>query len=73
MHLSENAKIVLQKRYFRKDNNGEFLEDWESMIDRVAQNISGGNPELYDKFLHLLDSGYFLPNSPTLMNAGADL
>ncbi len=73
MHLSENAKIVLEKRYFRKDDNGEFLEDWESLIDRVARNISGGNDELYDKFLHLLDSGYFLPNSPTLMNAGADL
>lgn len=73
MRLSENALIVLQKRYFRKDNNGEFLEDWNSMIQRVAENISGGDAELYDRFLRLLDSGYFLPNSPTLMNAGADL
>ncbi len=73
MHLSENAQIVLQKRYYRKDENGDFIEDWATLVNRVATNIAGGDQELQKKFHALLDSGDFLPNSPTLMNAGADL
>lgn len=73
MHLTENALTVLKKRYFKKDEEGNLLEDWDSMIDRVAANISGGDAELKKKYKNLLDSGYFLPNSPTLMNAGSDL
>ncbi|MCB5262498.1 MAG: vitamin B12-dependent ribonucleotide reductase [Candidatus Cloacimonetes bacterium] len=73
MHLSDNAQIVLQKRYYRKDENGDFIEDWAALVDRVASNIAGGDKELQEKFYALLDSGDFLPNSPTLMNAGADL
>ena len=73
MHLSENAQIVLQRRYFRKDEKGDFIEDWEALVDRVATNIAGGDQALQKKFHALLDSGDFLPNSPTLMNAGADL
>ena len=73
MRLTENALKVLEKRYFRKGENGELPENWHQMISRVANNISGGNAELSAKFYNLLDSGYFLPNSPTLMNAGGDL
>lgn len=73
MHLTENALTVLKKRYFKKDEEGNLLEDWDSMIDRVATDISGGDSELKKKYKVLLDSGYFLPNSPTLMNAGSDL
>ncbi|MCK4311601.1 MAG: adenosylcobalamin-dependent ribonucleoside-diphosphate reductase, partial [Candidatus Cloacimonetes bacterium] len=73
MKLSENALIVLEKRYFKKDNNGDILENWEKMITRVADNISNGNAEKKKRYYQLLDSGYFLPNSPTLMNAGNDL
>lgn len=73
MHLSENAQIVLQKRYYKKDEKGDFIEDWEALVERVSKNISGGDKALYEKFYALLDSGDFLPNSPTLMNAGADL
>jgi ribonucleoside-diphosphate reductase alpha chain len=73
MHISENALIVLQKRYFRKNEKGECLEDWNSLIDRVAGNIANGNEEDFKKFHKLLNSGDFLPNSPTLMNAGGDL
>lgn len=73
MHLSENALVVLEKRYFAKNATGECIEDWNSLIHRVAENISGGDEELYKRYYELLDSGYFLPNSPTLMNAGGDL
>lgn len=34
MYISENALIVLQKRYFRKNDAGELLEDWDGMISR---------------------------------------
>lgn len=73
MHLSDNALVVLEKRYFAKNDKGECLEDWSAMIDRVAKNISSGDQELHKRYYDLLDSGLFLPNSPTLMNAGGDL
>lgn len=73
MKLSENALKVLEKRYYKKDDNGNLLENWDSMISRVAANISHNDAALYQKYYDLLDSGCFLPNSPTLMNAGNDL
>ena len=73
MDLSANAKTVLEKRYYKKDGSGKVLEDWKGMITRVAKNIAGGVEENFTKFYNLLDSGAFLPNSPTLMNAGNDL
>ncbi len=73
MKLTDNALTVLKKRYFRKDNNGKPIENWDKMIRRVAVNISNGNKEKEKLYYDLLDSGNFLPNSPTLMNAGHDL
>ncbi len=73
MLLSENAKIVLEKRYYKKNEQGEMVENWPQLVERVAGNISNKDPILYRKFCALLDSGAFLPNSPTLMNAGNDL
>ncbi|MDX9828393.1 MAG: ribonucleotide reductase N-terminal alpha domain-containing protein, partial [Spirochaetia bacterium] len=73
MHLSENALVVLEKRYFAKNAAGECIEDWPAMINRVARNISGGDEALFEKYYALLDSGHFLPKSPTLMNAGGEL
>ena len=73
MKLSENALTVLKTRYFKKDDEGNPIEDWKKLIDRVSGNISGGDQEKKQKYFRLLDSGYFLPNSPTLMNAGSDL
>jgi len=73
MKLTDNALTVLEKRYFRKDEDGKLVEDWKKMITRVAENISNGNKEKEKIFYDLLNSGYFLPNSPTLMNAGHDL
>ncbi|MBT4333216.1 MAG: vitamin B12-dependent ribonucleotide reductase [Candidatus Cloacimonetes bacterium] len=73
MKLTDNALTVLEKRYFRKDNDGKPIENWDKMIRRVAVNISNGNKEKERLYYNLLDSGNFLPNSPTLMNAGHDL
>lgn len=73
MELTENALKVLEKRYFRKDENGVLKEDWDKMLTRVATNIAGKDAEKADRFYRLMDAGYFLPNSPTLMNAGSDL
>ena len=73
MKLTDNALTVLQKRYFKKDLDANPIEDWNKMIDRVATDISGGDEQKRERYLQLLDSGYFLPNSPTLMNAGNDL
>jgi ribonucleoside-diphosphate reductase alpha chain len=73
MQLTENALTVLKKRYFKRDENGNLVEDWAKLIGRVAANISGDDQDKKERYYRLLDSGYFLPNSPTLMNAGNDL
>ncbi|MBW6514470.1 MAG: vitamin B12-dependent ribonucleotide reductase [Candidatus Syntrophosphaera sp.] len=73
MVLSDNALKVLERRYFRKNDAGETVEDWNAMIGRVAANIAQGDEDKERRYFALLDSGYFLPNSPTLMNAGNDL
>ncbi|HDQ26176.1 MAG TPA: hypothetical protein ENN43_05455 [bacterium] len=80
--LSENALTVLKKRYFIKNDRGEPVEDAEGLFRRVAENIAKAEL-LYDKkadvnktaekFYGLMTSLEFLPNSPTLMNAGRDL
>ncbi|MBN1526997.1 MAG: hypothetical protein JW919_05405, partial [Candidatus Omnitrophica bacterium] len=78
--LSDNARKVLEKRYLRKDDQGKVLETAEDMFRRVAQNIAGADssygssPEEVrrtgEEFFELMGSLEFLPNSPTLMNAG---
>jgi ribonucleoside-diphosphate reductase alpha chain len=73
MNLTDNALKVLEKRYFRKDDQGRTIENWESMLTRVAENIAGSDKDAAKRYYDLMDSGYFLPNSPTLMNAGGDL
>jgi len=73
MQLTDNALTVLKKRYFRRDDNGAPVEDWNGLVERVAGNIAGPDAEKRARYIRLLDSGAFLPNSPTLMNAGNDL
>ena len=77
--LSANAIKVLEKRYLGKDSEGRVTETPETMFRRVANAIAGvnANPsereflaEEYYRFISSLD---FLPNSPTLMNAGRPL
>src|ERR671914_695116 len=84
--LSENAIAVLKKRYLKKDERGEAVEEPMSMFRRVAGNIAEGEfrfkegeeaqrlyEESSERFLRLMLSRKFMPNSPTLMNAGREL
>jgi ribonucleoside-diphosphate reductase alpha chain len=80
--LSENALRVLEKRYLRKDADGNVTETGEELFRRVANNVSSAE-RLYGKaercrqweeeYYRMMASLDFLPNSPTLMNAGAEL
>jgi ribonucleoside-diphosphate reductase alpha chain len=80
--LTDNAKTVLEKRYFKKDDNGAVIETAEDLFFRVAENIAGAekafspdaNTDLWtEKFYNIMVDLDFLPNSPTLMNAGREL
>ena len=81
--LSENARIVLAKRYLKKDESGEPVEEPETMFWRVARVIAeedrrygasdGAIEEVARSFYDLMTTGGFEPNSPTLMNAGRPL
>ncbi len=80
--VSPNALRVLEKRYLKKDNEGRPIETPEEMFRRVAHCIVSAelsyNPQadvkaLEEEFFHMMASLEFLPNSPTLMNAGREL
>ena len=73
--LSENARVIMEKRYLRKDEDGNATEDAEGLFRRVSEAVAEGEAEdrrkeWGDKFYNLLASLRFLPNSPTLVNAG---
>ena len=73
--LSENARLILEQRYLRKDADGNAIETPEDLFRRVAhavaQGESNGLESLWEsRFYKLLTSMRFLPNSPTLVNAG---
>lgn len=73
--LSENCKTVLEKRYLDKTDDKEFKEDPDGLFWRVsefiarAESASQKNQKTLD-FFQLMRGGFFLPNSPTLANAG---
>ena len=80
--FSENAITVLKARYLKKNDEGAVTEEPEDMFRRVSQVIAGaedlfGHPELAGSaqsvFYDMMVSGEFMPNSPTLMNAGREL
>jgi ribonucleoside-diphosphate reductase alpha chain len=75
--LSEAAKKVLEARYLIKDPSGNPIETPEEMFWRVAKHVakaeSEHGEEWAEKFYQLMSSLTFLPNSPTLMNAGRRL
>ena len=82
MKLGKNAITVLEKRYLKKDDNGRPLEKPEDMFRRVADTIAAADAaydsdvdltKISDRFYELMTNLEFLPNSPTLMNAGRDL
>lgn len=83
VNLSQNALTVLQKRYLKRNEEGKVIETPESLFRRVARHVASADA-LYGKtevevkrveeeFYELMTSLAFLPNSPTLMNAGRRL
>ncbi len=82
VRLTPNAKTVLEKRYLRKNEKGVVIEAPEQLFDRVAKTMAAidlqYDPEAHvrdteDEFYEMMASLNFLPNSPTLMNAGTEL
>lgn len=103
LELTPSATKVIERRYLKRDENGNLMETAEDMYHRVANDIAVADAfyleglkdkvtkdmsteELYShvsedsriqereqEFYNLMSQGYFLPNSPTLMNAGRDL
>jgi ribonucleoside-diphosphate reductase alpha chain len=82
--LSANARLVLERRYLARDDNGHPIETPEQLFARVANNIAQAEliyapndsaaVSLWEtRFLELMTALDFLPNSPTLMNAGREL
>ena len=82
-NLTPNARVVLAKRYL-KQVNGQVVETVEDMIYRVACVIAENEEDKYgkgkketedlaEKFYTMMANLEFMPNSPTLMNAGRDL
>jgi len=69
--ISETALKILKKRYFKKDENGNCVEDWPQMVNRIINAVCINEPDVVKKEIHdLIFSTKFLPNSPCLVNAG---
>jgi ribonucleoside-diphosphate reductase alpha chain len=80
MVLTENALTVLRARYLLKDEDGQVMETPPEMFRRVARHVASaeaayGEAPAYweERFYELMSDLSFLPNSPTLMNAGKDI
>jgi ribonucleoside-diphosphate reductase alpha chain len=80
MHLTENALKVLKARYLLRDEKGKVTETPEEMFQRVARAIAsaetlyGEDPQVWEKkFYEAMSNLLFLPNTPTLINAGKDI
>jgi ribonucleoside-diphosphate reductase alpha chain len=80
--LSPNAVKVLQRRYLRRNTEGKVLETPSHMFRRVAQTTAAADrkfekkadtAKLSEAFYQMMAGLEFLPNSPTLMNAGREL
>ena len=80
--LSLNALKVLERRYLIKDELGRPVETPRELFERVANNIALADKKYDEKadiersaeeFYNLMTSFLFIPNSPTLMNAGTKL
>ena len=77
--FDKNAITVLERRYLAKDENGALIETPEELLTRVARHIANADA-LFDanadvaaterSFFEMMAELSFMPNSPTLMNAG---
>ena len=77
--LSENSRLILEKRYLRKDVYGNPAEDIEGMFDRIARVMAEPDApycevsRTYQDFYNLLTTKRFFPNSPTFTGADTPL
>ena len=81
--LSDNAETILKERYYLKDKRGRVVEDWPALCKRVVDCVV---PEerlvetykytkkqakrIREQIFEMVNELYFLPNSPTMFNAG---
>jgi ribonucleoside-diphosphate reductase alpha chain len=82
IHLSENARKVLEAGYLQRDISGQIIETPRELFQRVARSIAKAEEQFdnakaasqwEENFLETLVHLDFLPNSPTRMNAGTAL
>lgn len=83
LNLSKNALTVLKARYLIKDKNGETKETPEQLFERVADTIAAAETKfgtekadianISNEFYNMMAENRFMPNSPTLMNAGREM
>ena len=82
LDINENARTVLAKRYLRKNKDGQVIEEAEDMFRRVARAIASAElvfdtnadvKAIENDFYSMMVQMEFMPNSPTLMNAGREL
>ena len=79
--LGDNALRVLEKRYLLKGRSGDIIESPEDMFWRIARNVASVDNRFHDRdaeteakeFHRLMRGLEFLPNSPTIMNAGTGI
>jgi len=81
--LSVNALTVLEKRYLARNDKGDIIESPKGLFERVAKFVAladffyGGTDDdinqVATEFYDMMAEMFFLPNSPTLMNAGRPL
>lgn len=82
MQLTANSLKVLERRYLARDVEGNVIETPEDLFKRVAHHIATAEKkynlaeeikDVEEKFYEMMTNLEFLPNSPTLMNAGREL
>ena len=83
LNLSPNAVTVLEKRYLKRNEEGKVIETPAELFRRVARHVASADglygkaevevKRVEEEFYELMASLSFLPNSPTLMNAGRRL
>ena len=82
MEITKNAELVLSRRYLAKDEEGNPVETVDGLFRRVASAIAEADAHfdsqadtaaVAEEFLKAMTRLEFLPNSPTLMNAGRPL
>jgi ribonucleoside-diphosphate reductase alpha chain len=80
--LTDNALVILERRYLLRNEEGKVIETPDMMFERVSKNVASAD-DLYNdgrnsrneakEFFEMMRTLEFLPNSPTLMNAGTTL